>query len=308
MHYVQPDAVVSVRKLDRLVEVSHWGANLAVQDGIDLFNSGPLCVLPPSSPSADRAHARLKGFFSRLAHQRSLMQGLNTPLTIKGIALVLPPRITSPYFYDIVGNVSTSRFRPSTSSTPSVRLPSSSKKSVTGSSLLEITPRYPLLGGWNYTFTVGYDAPLGDFVRRKPDGSYLLSVPFLTAIRDVAFDDVSMRIRLPESARYVRPRLRTKLTFPSNIKVYAPFHMDALSHPTADVPSVEHTYLDSTGRPTVYLSRRDCTDRHDENILVEYELPLLNDLLQKPLAVATAFATVFLFVIAVRKLEWGIGK
>lgn len=31
----------SVRTLDRIVEVSHWGSNLAVQDNIDLTNVGP---------------------------------------------------------------------------------------------------------------------------------------------------------------------------------------------------------------------------------------------------------------------------
>lgn len=41
IHYQQPEAVASIRKLDRIVELSHWGANMAVQDNIDLFNAGP---------------------------------------------------------------------------------------------------------------------------------------------------------------------------------------------------------------------------------------------------------------------------
>ena len=41
VHYVQPEAVASFRKLERLIEVSHWGSNLAVMDSIDLFNAGP---------------------------------------------------------------------------------------------------------------------------------------------------------------------------------------------------------------------------------------------------------------------------
>lgn len=50
MHYQQPEAVTSIRKLDRIVEVSHWGGNLAFTDAIDLVNSGPLCVLSPLPP------------------------------------------------------------------------------------------------------------------------------------------------------------------------------------------------------------------------------------------------------------------
>jgi len=45
VHYQQPEAIASIRSLERLVELSHWGANLAVQDSIDLFNAGPKCVL-----------------------------------------------------------------------------------------------------------------------------------------------------------------------------------------------------------------------------------------------------------------------
>lgn len=41
VHYQQPEAVASIRRLDRVVELSHWGANMAVQDNIDLFNAGP---------------------------------------------------------------------------------------------------------------------------------------------------------------------------------------------------------------------------------------------------------------------------
>lgn len=41
IHYMHPEPMVSFRKLDRIIEVSHWGDNLAVQDNVDLFNNGP---------------------------------------------------------------------------------------------------------------------------------------------------------------------------------------------------------------------------------------------------------------------------
>ena len=134
------------------------------------------------------------------------MTGKGSALAITSLGLVLPPRISSPYFIDIVGNVSTSRYRPSTYTTNpknGVKLPSqNNQKTVVGSSsMLELTPRYPLMGGWNYTFTVGYDAPLGDFLKRRKGGDYVLSVPFLTPVKDVAFDDVTLRVRLPEGSK-----------------------------------------------------------------------------------------------------------
>ena len=42
IQYIQPDPVMSFRKLDRLVELSNWGSTMVVQDGIDLYNGGPL--------------------------------------------------------------------------------------------------------------------------------------------------------------------------------------------------------------------------------------------------------------------------
>jgi len=39
--YVQHEALAALRKLDRVVEVSHWGSNVAVQDNVQLYNAGP---------------------------------------------------------------------------------------------------------------------------------------------------------------------------------------------------------------------------------------------------------------------------
>lgn len=69
-------------------------------------------------------------------------------------------------------------------------------------SQLELKPRYPILGGWNYSFVIGYDVPLEDQLRS--DGARkVLSVPFLTGYKDMAVDDVELRIVLPEGAKWV---------------------------------------------------------------------------------------------------------
>jgi len=130
-------------------------------------------------------------------------------LAITSLSMTLPPNAHAAYYYDTVGNVSTSRFRPSSSpNLPAGVLPSQKKRQGKPSnSLLELVPRYPLLGGWNFTFTIGYDLPLEDWlkVRSGKDGEgkpkYLASVPFLTPIKDIAVDKVRLEIRLPEGAR-----------------------------------------------------------------------------------------------------------
>lgn len=102
---------------------------------------------------------------------------------MKGLTFDLPVSAHDPYFRDEVGNVSTSHFRVE------------DKKSV-----LEITPRYPLFGGWNYTWYHGYNADLGSYVH-KTKGKYLLNVNFVENIKDMTVDKATIRVVLPEGSK-----------------------------------------------------------------------------------------------------------
>lgn len=115
----------------------------------------------------------------------------------------LPAHATDPYYYDVIGNVSTSNFRPSPppsvfSST--VKRRNAAQQGEQGGSVLEMRPRYPIAGGWNYTFTVGWDAPLGDSLKVAKGGEYVVGVPFLTGLTEVAVRDVEFTVILPEGA------------------------------------------------------------------------------------------------------------
>ena len=183
MHYDHPEPVISVPVHHRTAQISHWGNHLSIQDDLSLLNSGP----------------KLKGHFSRLTHQAISYQRRNghvSPHTLTSLDMPLPPNIYSPYYIDEVGNVSTSKFRPS----PKTDV----QRKHSAISLLELVPRYPLLGGWNYTFSIGYKYSLGDVlrydnIRRR----YTLAVPFLTPLKGVATDRVELDIILPEGARSV---------------------------------------------------------------------------------------------------------
>jgi oligosaccharyltransferase complex subunit alpha (ribophorin I) len=117
------------------------------------------------------------------------------------LTLRLPPTAHSVYYYDTIGNVSTSKFRagstPETAKSSKVR---TSPRTVEG--LLELKPRYPILGGWNYSFVVGWDMPLGDALKTDVAAvKNVLAVPFLTGVKDLVADDVELKIVLPEAAR-----------------------------------------------------------------------------------------------------------
>lgn len=141
--------------------------------------------------SSDDCLFRLKGNFARIEHQKQAYTrrgGSSAPHVMSGLTMSFPPNIYSPYYHDTVGNVSTSRFRQSTNSNrPSV---------------LELRPRYPLLGGWTYNFTVGYVGPIADYLRVDPTTSeHILKVPFVTAVKDIPIDSAEVRLSLPESAQ-----------------------------------------------------------------------------------------------------------
>jgi oligosaccharyltransferase complex subunit alpha (ribophorin I) len=104
------------------------------------------------------------------------------------LPLRLPAGIRDAYIYDLVGNVSTSKLQIA---------PSSSKRN----SILDFRPRYPLMGGWNYSFTLGWDAPLEDSAKwDKKNGTYIVQVPIMTLIPGAVVDDAEVTIILPEGA------------------------------------------------------------------------------------------------------------
>jgi oligosaccharyltransferase complex subunit alpha (ribophorin I) len=157
--------------LERDIEVSHWGGNLAVEDRYWLYNRA----------------AKLKNHFSRVQWQ--MTKYANPPSTaLKEIKMPLKAGSINPYFTDDIGNVSTSRFR------------SSNREA-----LLELTPRYPIFGGWKYSFKVGWDANLKGFLRKVSSGDgYVLKVPFLEGPKmneGVEYERVELRVILPEGAK-----------------------------------------------------------------------------------------------------------
>ena len=133
--------------------------------------------------------AQLEGFFSRV--QWAVTQHYN-PATSALRELKVPLKVGSlnPYFTDDIGNVSTSRFR-----------------SNVREANLELKPRYPVFGGWKYSFRIGYDANLNHFLRKlKLGDGYVLKVPFLEGPKmseGVSYEKMELRVILPEGATYV---------------------------------------------------------------------------------------------------------
>lgn len=158
--------VIKMTKLERAIEVSHWGGNLAFEEKYWMTNEG----------------AKLKGHFDRVAWAGTAYYNPATH-AIKQLTYNLGVGAMDPYFTDEIGNVSTSRFR-----------------SNLAEAHLELKPRFPVFGGWNYSFTVGWNHELGKFLRGDGE-NFVLKVPFLEGPKQpTAYDEVELLVILPEGA------------------------------------------------------------------------------------------------------------
>ncbi|KAH6914915.1 oligosaccharyltransferase alpha subunit [Coprinopsis sp. MPI-PUGE-AT-0042] len=262
MHYHHDQPVLEVKELNRAVEVSHWGANINTQDEISLYNAGP----------------KLKGHFSRLQHQIQQYMKKPAPHMLPALLLHLPAGIQNTYYYDQIGNVSTSKLRVAPLLAGS---PKSSQPSV-----LELKPRYPILGGWNYSFTLGWDAPLETAVTYdKSTGKYTLAVPIMTTIPGAVISHETLQIILPEGA--------------TDIDFVTPFPAQSATIGT------HVTFLDTIGRPTIVLEYKDLTLKHAQEVYVTYRVPFFAHI-RKPLAVSGVFFSVFAVATVLSRISLSI--
>ncbi|KAG5646561.1 hypothetical protein DXG03_002864 [Asterophora parasitica] len=263
-HYFHEQPVLEIADLKRSAEISHWGNNLNIEDNLVLHNAGP----------------SLKGHFSRLEHQSQAFFKRAAPHALPALTLHLPPGISNTYYYDLVGNVSTSHLRVAPAAPKGQR---SNRYSV-----LELRPRYPILGGWNYSFTLGWDAPLSDSaVYDRKTGRYIVEVPILTPVPGAVVNKAELSIVLPEGA--------------TDVEFSPPF--PALENRL----STHTTYLDSTGRPKLTFEYENLTVMHAQSIFVSYKVPLAAHL-TKPFVVSVAFFSVFVLAIVTRRINLTIHK
>lgn len=110
-------------EMQRTIEISHWG-NINVEDHIEMINEG----------------AGVKGEWGRIDF--NLYDPSNGRAAIKIVEIDLPRYIRGLYFYDYIGNISTS-------------VAHRNEEVVN----LKLEPRFPIFGGWNSDWNVGYNMP-----------------------------------------------------------------------------------------------------------------------------------------------------
>lgn len=146
------------------VEVSHWGS-IALEEIYELKHAG----------------AVLKGGFSRFDYQ--MKRGAQQQTSFRNLIADLPAQANNIYYRDQIGNISTSDIR----------------VGADGDMELEIQTRFPIFGGWQTQFHVGYSIPTELALTYNADeGKYKLKVDFFTIFRNVWIEDLEIKIILPE--------------------------------------------------------------------------------------------------------------
>ncbi|XP_011691125.1 PREDICTED: dolichyl-diphosphooligosaccharide--protein glycosyltransferase subunit 1 [Wasmannia auropunctata] len=175
VHFENNNKFLTVTRLERILEISHWG-NIAIEEHIDLLHTGAL----------------LKGSFSRYEYARESKSG---QASIQSFDTVLPAAASDIYYRDEIGNISTSHTRVK-------------KDSVE----LNLRPRFPLFGGWKTRYTIGYNVPSYEYLFNSGD-EFALEMRLLDHVfDDMVVDEMVLKIILPEGARNMKLELPYPVT------------------------------------------------------------------------------------------------
>lgn len=168
IHYENNAPFLTVTRLERLIEISHWG-NIAVEENVEILHTG----------------AKLKGPFSRYDYQRDTSSSHHS---IKSYRTILPAAAYNIYYRDSNGNISTSQVR--------------HRKDWIE---LELRPRFPLFGGWRSSYTLGYNVPSYQYLYRKSSSEYVLNMRLLDHVfDDMHVEELETSVVLPVGVSQVK--------------------------------------------------------------------------------------------------------
>ncbi|GIZ48857.1 hypothetical protein CKM354_001190100 [Cercospora kikuchii] len=242
--------------LERDIEVSHWGGNIATEERYILTNRAATL-----KKSFDRVKFAQQNYYNPPS---SALKELKFPLLVGS---------ADPYYTDDIGNVSTSRWR-------------SNPKEAN----LELKPRYPLFGGWQYKFRIGWNNQIKKFLRTSGD-RYVLKVPFLEGPKQqegVEYERVVTRVILPEGA--------TNVQFETTVPLIS------------NTTGLHRTFMDTIGRTELTLTAINLVDEfRDRDLLVSYDYTT-SAMLRKPLVIFAGLVATFVAVYVVATLDVSIGK
>lgn len=170
VHYENNSPFLTVSKLERVIEVSHWSGMVSIEETIDVVHTG----------------AKLKGPFSRYEFQREPTNGISS---VKSWKTKLPQNARDIYYRDEIGNISTSNL-----------------KATSQHLIADLRPRFPLFGGWKTHYVLGYYVSTQDLLFNEGN-DFVLKIPFIDHIYDnFVVDEAIVKVILPEGASNINYR------------------------------------------------------------------------------------------------------
>jgi oligosaccharyltransferase complex subunit alpha (ribophorin I) len=249
IHYQNSHPFAFFSEVEREIEVSHWG-NVFMEDLYTLKHKG----------------ATLKDGFSRIEYQTRQRPESNT---WRELSAKLPPSAWGVYYRDQIGNISTSALR-----------------QMSDHQRLEVQTRFPMFGGWQTFFHIGYNVPSEGLLSiDSTTGKYTLQTAFYVPFEDVWVGDMTVKVILPEGVK--------------NVEVSLPFEVEEQSM------SRRFTYLDTEwmgGRTVVVLKKHNLVPEHRVPLTITYDFDQ-NLMLVEPLLLVGTFFLFFVVSTILSRLD-----
>jgi oligosaccharyltransferase complex subunit alpha (ribophorin I) len=141
---------------------------------------------------------------------------------------------------------------------------------LTGEAIFDFQPRYPLVGGWEYFYTVIYSLPLSKRSSSIGKSTKSLSIAPFEILYDIPISKYILQVDLPEDA--------------SNADVRYPF-MNKISWSV----STHRTYFSSVGEKRIEINANGMVREHMEKVEILYDYPIWG-YLRKPMVILFSIA------------------
>ncbi|PVU98359.1 hypothetical protein BB559_001644 [Furculomyces boomerangus] len=244
---------VRANRYTRTVTVSHWANTLGISENFAIINNSP------NIKNFKRSTYAILGYSGKLIH------------AFTGSKFIIPKDAHNIYFTDAIGNVSTS----SIENTPR-------------SKLLVTKARFPIVGGWKYSWDQGYHSYLKNYLKyNKSTNKYNLKTLFSCEFMNSPVRNYELHIILPEGAR--------------DIDVNIPFPVDSIEYEKI------YSYLDFFGRTKIIIKKKNVVSELSKPILVSYSYSI-TDMLRKPFIVSAFFFALFLCRITLGRIDYSLKR
>lgn len=254
LHFVNNFPRLVITSLERRVTISHWHGSIQVEEFYDVTNASP----------------KLLSEFSRVDYGHSFYRS-GTVHPLQNIHILLPKDSYFVSYRDEVGNISTSHLKPEQDY-----------------EFLEISPRYPVFGGWNFSFELSYYIPMDKNVTyQDSDSVYHFDMQLAHLFNDVHAQKFAMEVVLPDGSDIVRIR--------------TPAH----HHQRKDRIYTRWSYLDVFGRPCYRLEMDNLVRDAIDLLHIEYQYSFF-DMMSKLILLIGFFFTMFIILVIYQRIKFPV--